>query len=993
MAAPTSTNEVTARKFSSSISALWTKIKSTFQTLGNLVTAWGSTPADTKYPSEKLVKDSLDGKSNTDHTHSNLVPEGDNRNVATEPNDYNNKFIFKGIKNKTVIGSPSDDTFSYLFGLRGCANSTGGKAHELAFNGSGIFTRRGGTTTWDAWEKIITSKDFNSQARTIPQDVSKGANLVVNGSGRMSSNYNFSHYLYVPTIANGGSAGSFGFNGTDECDEYISCDFNKKIVFSVDVKNLATQPNNCTHRIFVHEYDIDKKSVAAFNVMFGVGTLTELTQDLNPGDTVVHLADLSNANWLSTTNYHHGFIFWNYTNSYGYLYPPETYSRNVYPSSGDSSSLWEVENVNVSAGTITLNTPWAGPAIPAGTKVSRRQSGNTYPYPASATISDTEWHTLKGSLQGITAPGTSERGSKFSQGTAFIRVGLYPTSLTNADETIGKRAVFANLAMYEEQDFADGFGVLPVASGGTGRASVTSGYYLVGNGTNALTEKTPNAAANNLINALTTGDSTPTDNDYYVAQYAGGGTTTNTFHRRPVKALWEYIKGKISSVLGLTATSYGGNAETATALSAGDDRTKLDGIELNANNYTHPTSGANTSKGDTTAQTPSFGQTFKVLSATVDAMGHTTALAEHTVKIPDSVAEGGPGGNSGLMSYQDKDRLDLMSDEANKAEASTNNGNIKIDGVETTVYTHPTSGANTSKGDTAAQTPGFGQTFKALSATVDSLGHTTSLAEHTVKIPNDLATGGPSGGRGLMSSADKDRLDLARVNVISTFFGTRSYTPVQYLANYVGDVGNWSNADNYDTSLLRVGDVVKFYVTVPLMANAHFIIDVKLDTEPGANAERVHGMTLAMYQADPHEPLDGAGSDADNFVIPGHYTIRNVTQITNKWPGSTAGDSDYTNLIVSRMVPNDVDIGSSSAYAINQLVLWRRRYLARDRYKSGNNWVWGAWQQFTYQDSNYAATGNVNRPVYVDENGMIKPCTYTWIVGSLGSASNTIYFT
>ena len=68
MAAPTSTNEVTARKFSSSISALWTKIKSTFQTLGNLVTTstgWGSTPSDTKYPSEKLVKDSLDGKQAT----------------------------------------------------------------------------------------------------------------------------------------------------------------------------------------------------------------------------------------------------------------------------------------------------------------------------------------------------------------------------------------------------------------------------------------------------------------------------------------------------------------------------------------------------------------------------------------------------------------------------------------------------------------------------------------------------------------------------------------------------------------------------------------------------------------------------------------------------------------------------------------------------------------------------------------------------------------
>lgn len=60
MAAPTSTNEVTARKLSASISALWTKIKSIFQPVADRVTAWGSTPSDTKYPSEKLVKTSLD---------------------------------------------------------------------------------------------------------------------------------------------------------------------------------------------------------------------------------------------------------------------------------------------------------------------------------------------------------------------------------------------------------------------------------------------------------------------------------------------------------------------------------------------------------------------------------------------------------------------------------------------------------------------------------------------------------------------------------------------------------------------------------------------------------------------------------------------------------------------------------------------------------------------------------------------------------------------
>ena len=72
-------------------------------------------------------------------------------------------------------------------------------------------------------------------------------------------------------------------------------------------------------------------------------------------------------------------------------------------------------------------------------------------------------------------------------------------------------------------------------------------------------------ATNALINSLSEGTSDPQDNDYYVAQYAGGGTTTTTYHRRPVKALWNYIKGKISSVLGLTATAYGGNSATATS--------------------------------------------------------------------------------------------------------------------------------------------------------------------------------------------------------------------------------------------------------------------------------------------------------------------------------------------------------------------------------------------------------------------------------------------
>lgn len=56
------------------------------------------------------------------------------------------------------------------------------------------------------------------------------------------------------------------------------------------------------------------------------------------------------------------------------------------------------------------------------------------------------------------------------------------------------------------------------------------------------------AGGSALINKLTIGTSTPTDADYYIAQYVGGGTSTTSYHRRSHSALWTYIKGKADGV-------------------------------------------------------------------------------------------------------------------------------------------------------------------------------------------------------------------------------------------------------------------------------------------------------------------------------------------------------------------------------------------------------------------------------------------------------------
>ena len=93
---------------------------------------------------------------------------------------------------------------------------------------------------------------------------------------------------------------------------------------------------------------------------------------------------------------------------------------------------------------------------------------------------------------------------------------------------------------------AASFDILPTTKGGTG--------------TNAASQE---QLTNTLINTLTVDSSTPSGDDYYVGQYAGGGTKNTSYKRRTLLSLWNYIKGQISSVLGLTASSYAGKAATA----------------------------------------------------------------------------------------------------------------------------------------------------------------------------------------------------------------------------------------------------------------------------------------------------------------------------------------------------------------------------------------------------------------------------------------------
>lgn len=76
----------------------------------------------------------------------------------------------------------------------------------------------------------------------------------------------------------------------------------------------------------------------------------------------------------------------------------------------------------------------------------------------------------------------------------------------------------------------------------------------------------------------------------------------------------------------------------------------------------HANSGATAgSYGDSAAQTPAYGGTFKVPYVTVNATGHVTGISEHTVKIPASDTPGvATTSANGLMSSTDKSKLNSM---------------------------------------------------------------------------------------------------------------------------------------------------------------------------------------------------------------------------------------------------------------------------------------------------------------------------------------------
>ena len=208
---------------------------------------------------------------------------------------------------------------------------------------------------------------------------------------------------------------------------------------------MKSSNTTATYYVGFRDYDVDKNEITPNSVMYIPQTITTLSKDLNNGDTVVYLTDLSKwKNSTSSSSYKRGFIFWNYKDSTGYEYPELIYSKNIF------DTLWNDSNVDKTNNTITLNSAWNKGTIKAGTKLSQATSGNVFNYSIlqNKTVT-TSWVTYKASnINGIGKKSIDSDGNggtvstTFRDGSKFIKISFFIDYNKTADTTTNIKNIY-----------------------------------------------------------------------------------------------------------------------------------------------------------------------------------------------------------------------------------------------------------------------------------------------------------------------------------------------------------------------------------------------------------------------------------------------------------------------------------------------------------------------------------------------------------------------
>lgn len=258
--------------------------------------------------------------------------------------------------------------------------------------------------------------------------VSRGENLVSNGFATLGDNTNFSGFAFDGADAFQ-SGGSFSYKATSPAtrftDELMPYDPSIAYRLSYYIKSDCA---SAKYYDILDCHDIDGHQITDSHVTFVAGSTTRLAADLKPGDASVSVDSAAGFNASDTDGrqyFTRGLMFWNYANSYGYVYAPETYTRNRY------DSLWasNATAIDKAGNRILLDKAWSGPTVPKGTSVSQTENWATFVYGnAYFSVPAGEWTRKEVTLEGRARPGT-----------AYVKIGwLIPNVMGGASSVITK---------------------------------------------------------------------------------------------------------------------------------------------------------------------------------------------------------------------------------------------------------------------------------------------------------------------------------------------------------------------------------------------------------------------------------------------------------------------------------------------------------------------------------------------------------------------------
>lgn len=342
----------------------------------------------------------------------------------------------------------------------------------------------------------------------------------------------------------------------------------------------------------------------------------------------------------------------------------------------------------------------------------------------------------------------------------------------------------------------------------------------------------------------------------------GNDQSEYTFHYKATSAGTGYGEGVV--------------VETVTTTTANDT------LQIGHKNYGELASAAT---GIPTAQTPTSGNTFNIITGLNVTNGHVTGYNTGTVKIPDTIQPYSFTISNKTSSSDDTPSANISLTGTNGYfgqvlfEADGKNISVAANGADKIKFTHTGPDTTTSAAaGTSSETPGtlvHGGTFTVLTgATVDGTGHIINVKTKQFTLPSDIKLSGLA-----LDNDDKGKLiaTLSDGSTISTAAETFYHNiTVDGTTNKVinqGNLGTFYSAAEVDRrifSAVAALDAVVYKGTIGTGATVSTLPttgvkngDMYMVKTPG---------TYAGYSCDAGDLLIAQGTEGDDGIISGAVT-------------------------------------------------------------------------------------------------------------------------